>query len=295
MLQKILVPLDGSPLAEAVLPEIRRFFRHEDSEVILLRVSQAASLEPYGLGLEAALAEARLYVARLARDLVVQGIRARSVAELGTPAGTVLRVAREEKATLIAMATHGRTGFRRAVVGSVAEAVLRASEIPVFVVRPEGGPVAAGEPAVAKATAGEPPPLRNILVPLDGSERALTALRPAADLARRFRARVVLLHVVVPERETGVPSPEEPLKKAASRLRRRGISTLNLIENGDPAQTILDSCHHHEVDLIVMATHGRTGLARVVTGSVTEAVLRQAPVPLLVVRPADAAAERGVA
>jgi len=284
MLKKILVPLDGSPLSEAVLPELRRFLRVEDSEVVLVRAAEIVAVEPFAGVFETAVQEARNYLSEVEKRLSEQGVRTRFLAELARPADFILRSAEKEQATLIALATHGRKGLSRAFAGSVAEEILRRSPVPVFVVRPAERPP---RPPI------EPRPIRTILVPLDGSDRSLRAMEPAGALAELFGARLIFLHVRVPERDPGVPSPEQYLEKAAERV--KGASPLRLVASGDPVREILDTCRFYEADLIAMTTHGRTGLKRLTTGSVTESVLRQALVPLLVVRSADEAEDRAVA
>jgi nucleotide-binding universal stress UspA family protein len=286
MLERILVPLDGSPVSEAVLPELGRFLRVEDSEVVLVRAAEVIAVEPFPGLFETALKEARAYLSGVARRLSDEGVRARPVSDLGRPADFILRCVDQERATLVALATHGRTGLSRALAGSVAEEVLRRCPVPVFAVRP---------PEQPREARPETRPIRTILVPLDGSERSARALGPAIDVARIFGARLVLLHVLDPKREPGVPSPRQGLERAEEEARRAGLRTLVLTEQGDPVKAILETCRFHGSDLIAMATHGRTGLKRLLTGSVTESVLRHAHVPLLVVRTAEEAEKRGVA
>jgi len=286
MFDRILVPLDGSALSEAVLPQIRRFLRLEDCEVVLARAAEIVAVEPFPGLFEAALQEARTYLAGIERRLSDQGVRVRSVADLGRPADFILRCAEKEGASLIALATHGRRGVSRALSGSVAEEVLRRSPAPVFAVRP-------GPEDLAPKT--EARPIRTILVPLDGGDGSSHAMSPAIGLARHFNARLVVLHVLVPEHGARAPSAKFRLDEACDQAHRQGVRTLCLIERGDPAKAILETGRFHGADLIAMATHGRTGIRRLLSGSVTESVLRQASVPVLVMRSGSGAEQRGVA
>jgi nucleotide-binding universal stress UspA family protein len=141
--ERVLIPLDGSELAEAILPFAERFAGPLDAEVCLLRVVEPLTAIP-GLGTGGVVgpealalreAEARGYLAEMAHRLEGRGLRVRTVVGVGVPELTILEVATAEKADLIAMSTHGRRGLRRAVFGSVAEAVLRSAAVPVLMIR----------------------------------------------------------------------------------------------------------------------------------------------------------------
>jgi nucleotide-binding universal stress UspA family protein len=281
MLERIIVALDGSLTAEAVLPHVRRILHRQDSEIILVRAVVPAPVENSILIADAAIGVARSYLAGIQERLEREGVRVTSEVRVGTAISILLEVAEERRATMIAMATHGATGIKRILLGSTAEVVLRKSPVPVFVVRPfwteEEGPPEASETA----------PMRNLLVPVDGSDLAELAVPSALELARLFEARAILLRVLEESREGGAPDvreAEEHLDAIARTFERRGIDTFSLVQKGDPVEEIQKAVRFHHADLIVMTTHGRSGLSRLVTGSVTEQVLRRATVPLLVVR-----------
>jgi len=282
MLERIVVPLDGSLTAEAVLPFVRRFLHRTDSELILVRAVIPAPVENSIMIADAATGAARAYIKEVQERLDREGVRVKSSVHVGSAIGIILDTAEEERATMIAMATHGATGLKRILLGSVAEAVLRKSPVPVFVVRPFW----TAEQAVPEDL--ETRPVRNILLPVDGSDLAELAVSPALELADLFEGRVLLLRVVEP-RKTGdgereIEEARSHLQGIAREFERKGVRTHTLVEKGDPVEEILKTLRFHEADLVVMTTHGRSGLSRLVTGSVTEQVLRQAPVPLLVVR-----------
>ena len=137
MFKKILVPLDGSPLAEGVLPQVIGMARVHGAKVLLLRVGFALvfpGADPAEAQIETIL-EAEDYIGRIRKRLEGEGIEADASVRYGFPAEEILSHARRNGVDLIAMATHGRTGPVRWVLGSVAEQVLRKAEVPVFLFR----------------------------------------------------------------------------------------------------------------------------------------------------------------
>ncbi|NUN48135.1 MAG: universal stress protein [Candidatus Brocadiae bacterium] len=280
MLARILLPLDGSEVAETIMGQLGRLLRIKDAEVILV---QAVPV-PLHVGLEYApitadlQAESEAYMAALVKNLCAEGVKARSIVRVGGEAHTILEVARETGATLIAMATHGRTGLSRFVFGSVAEKVIRASEVPVLIMRSFDAAV----PGAARTRASEVP-FRRILLPVDGSEAALGAVPQLAAFAKACGAEVRVLGVV--PAVGSKPGDGEPLvHKATQILATAGVPVDPVVRLGDPASEILDASGRHEVDLIAMSTHGRSGVSRWVLGSVTEKVLRGSTVPMLLFR-----------
>jgi nucleotide-binding universal stress UspA family protein len=142
MYKRVLVPLDGSPLAEAIIPFIVQIAGPLDLEIVLVRVLQPIPPEVVEgarhVVLEdvpARFEEARTYLATVADRLAVNGIRVRTDVRRGEPVSEIVGGARDAGADLIAMTTHGRSGLGRLLFGSVAEAVLRHAEIPVFLMR----------------------------------------------------------------------------------------------------------------------------------------------------------------
>lgn len=273
MISTILVPLDGSPLADSVLPRVERIARQEGATVHLLHVvgSRETLTTP-----EQAEATARAHLEGVSARLAVP-VEAH-VAQ-GDPAAVILSRAIDLRADLIAMSSHGRSGVLRWIRGSVAERVLREATAPMLVVTPRP----AGEDR-----------LRRILVPLDGSERSAAVLPLVGALARADGAEVVLLRTawdpVTRPVLAGLHSPEklaEGLAPFRARLAEAGLATRTLVAHGDAASEVCDAAEREHVDLVAMTTHGRTGLARLIDGSVTETVLRHCRRPLLVVRCPD--------
>jgi nucleotide-binding universal stress UspA family protein len=279
MTTRILVPLDGSPLSDRVLAQVRRVLHREDAQVVLLHVitdEAAARLYPPG---ENGLVLARKHVEKLRDELVAQGAQAESRVVTGDPAARILEIADEIGADLIAMTTHGRTGLDRFVRGSVAERVLRHTSRPLLLVNPHTR--AEGELE-----------LERILVPLDGSELAGEILPLVATLARLYDAEVVLLYAIelavvldpmVAALPVLTPADAETLL-APFKKRLPGIKTRTRIAMGPPAASIVEAIREEKASLVAMTTHGRAGLSRWFFGSVAEQVVRNTSCPLLVKR-----------
>lgn len=274
MIERILTPLDGSMTAEAVLPQVQRLARKTGAEIVLARAIPLQGFEGVDSVYQASVQAGTEYLAGIQARLEASGFRVRAIVRGGGAAETVLALAAETRANLLAVATHGRTGAPRLVLGSVSESILRATPIPVFAVRPFWT-------YELQAPGGvESQPIRTILVPVGSGRLSLRALPHAVGMAKLFGARVMILHATAASDE----APEETVAEIAERFRLEGIETTTLVEPGNPAETILSACRSRAVDLAVMSTHGRTGVPRLVLGSVTEEVLRHARVPLLVVR-----------
>lgn len=301
MFERILVPLDGSPRAEMILPQLGRILRHEDAEILLLRSYFVPEVSPEWATVSADVRRqereaAQAYIHDVARRFAGQGAKVNGRILPGTAAESILKAAEEEGATLIAMATHGRSGLARFALGSVAEKVVRSSPVPVLLVR-SFRPTPKGD--LEPATAAELP-FRKILVPVDGGKTAATAVGPAVKFAQLFSSRAVILRVVPPYvpptpilpgmqpvLDLDLPAPD-PKKDpatlaAAKRFEAVDLEAVRRCAVGDPASVILDHAYEAGVDLIAMATHGRRGPARWALGSVTERVLRGATIPMLIV------------
>lgn len=290
MQKRVLVPLDGSPLADRILVQLRRLLAASDREAVLVTV---VPTDGDAAAVEREQQDARDRLAGLRDALVEQGALASIEVLAGDATEQIVAHAQRIGAELVVMATHGRTGLNRFVLGSVAESVIRACPVPVLVANPR---------AVDARGANGELRLGKLLVPLDGSETAREVLPLVEAVARRYESEVLLLHVhwsppigdtymasYVPPPPEQVVALLEPVKKA---LEERGIRARSLAGYGPEAQAILDAAEREDVDLVVMTTHGRGGLSRWLLGSVAEQVLRRCTRPLLVqrMRPAEPAA-----
>lgn len=310
-MKTIVTPLDGSALAEQALPYARLLAPLLGAGVALLRVvtpaEQQSVLARYAAeappehradtdwqreqrAIEELSRYAEDYLAAQAAALRAKNLRVSTLVTPGPAAECIVEAADHRRETMIVMATHGYSGLRRWTLGSVADRVVHMSHAPVLLVR-------------AGATAEAPPSLRRILVPLDGSPLAAQALPVAADLAASAGAELLLLQVLLPFTElvpalapTGrlVQAPPEVLDEERERARqylaseaaavRPGLRATPLVEFGYPAEAILHEAERERADMIVMATHGRSGLKRWVLGSVADKVLHAAHAPVLLVR-----------
>ncbi len=307
MFARIVVPLDGSPLAEAILTEVGELAALHRADVVLLRVALVHALP----GVDQtdaqvqAVEEAERYLADVEQRLARHGIRVSSAVRYGRAAEEILDHAQSAGADLIAMSTHGRGGLGRLVLGSVAETVLRASAVPVLLLRARGPAPVRPDKATSPAAAQEPwapTALRHILCPVDFFQTSEEALRYAGALALRFHADLTVLHVVYDPLDitcSHIPHPpleqlrEEMIRAAEQRLHsevRRTLRTLpgakTAVAVGQPFQQIVRYAREHHVDLIVIGTQGRSGLNHLVMGSTAERVLRLAPCPVVSIRAA---------
>ncbi len=278
MIEKIVVPLDGSMAAEAILPQVRRLLYRKDAEIILVRAVETPMVENAIVMAEELLAAAREYILGKLESLQRQGVRVRQIVRFGSPPGVILDVVEEEKATMVALATHGASGLKRLLFGSTAETVIRKSPVPVLLVRPFWSY------ELAPSERPESRPIRNILLPVDEPARARAELPGILEFAALFEARILLLRIVEEPGE-GV---DRELGELSRMIEKAGIETVRLVAPGNPVERILRTVGEEEVDLVAMATHGRSGFSRLGKGSVTEDVLRKAEVPVLVTKVASA-------
>lgn len=288
MIERIVVPLDGSLAAEAILPQVRRVLHRSDSEIILVQAVPVPMVEDAIVLAEAQIGAAREYLLGQVERLEKQGVRVKHVLRIGAAVGVILEVVESEKATMIALATHGATGLKRFLLGSIAEDVIRNSPVPVLLVRPfwSYDLVPPGNPELR--------PIRKLLLPVDGSGLAREALPGILEYAALFDAQIVLLRILVGADRRAVEAPEkllaeQELEELALAIEKKGVKTVRLLGTGEPVDRILKTIREQQIDLVAMATHGRAGLSRVTSGSVTEEVLRKAEVPLLVTRVAKPA------
>jgi nucleotide-binding universal stress UspA family protein len=296
MFKKLVVPLDGSPLAERALTVAAQLARHDGAQVVLVRVpvverAYMPAADGYGLlypeeYFGATSNEAFDYLKTVQGQQAGHGFPVAGEVVDGDPAGAIVDTARQYRADLITMSSHGYSGLTRWILGSVAERVLRDADCPVLVVR-------------------STETLRRILVTLDGSTISAHVLAPALDVAQALGASVTLLRVV-PELSTGdVHDLDEYESGLGQRLAqeyqeeashylethaqpfvRAGVDIECAVRSGPAASVILKLVEEKEIDVVAMATHGRTGLRRWIYGSVTEKVLHSAGCSMLVVRPA---------
>jgi nucleotide-binding universal stress UspA family protein len=313
MYRAILVPLDGSSLAERALPYAQHLTRASAARLLLVRAALAHTIPGTGrLQIQAeAVREAETYLREAAARLAQSGV-VETAMFYGDAAEAILEEVRLRKIDLVVMATHGRSGIGRWLYGSVADEVLRHLDVPLLLIPPA---CRIAWPTVAPA---------RVVVPLDGSAVAEEALGPARALATALAADLLLVRAIdAPaadggadvddttlvgwsgrestlvetvrylEEQDGVVSraAQQYLEDTAGELRAAGYAVSLHTAFGPPAVVISDVAQDGEIAAIVMATHGRSGLARLVLGSTTDGVLRHGTQPLLVVRPTTVRSE----
>lgn len=272
-MRRILVPMDGSSEAEVALGAIMPLVRAYRPEVTVFCVLE---------GPDPSL-KAPAYLSKACAALRANGVNASLDVREGKPAEQILAYAREKDVDLIALSTHGRTGMSRVLVGSVTEEVLRKAAVPLLVCRP--GTVQSE--------------WKRILVALDGSPRAEEVFEEAVPLALKLGLPLHLVRVALPvvsgagvgEFPIVIPA-EDPmpyLKEVAARLSAQGVEARPVGLEGRAAFEVLRHAAETGASLIAMTTHGRTGLPRVLLGSIAEEILRHAPCPVLVRRTQPAA------
>ncbi len=287
MFRSIMVPLDGSPFAEQALPYAVAVARRAGATLDLMRVHviyamqpTASSWLPYQAELEH---ESRCheaeYLSAVAECLEPHaGVQVRTGLAEGLGADGILAHARDTRADLIVMTTHGAGPVGRVLLGSTADELVRRTETPLFLIRPRAGEA---------ADPGEERVVRHVLIALDGSAPSEQILDPAVSLGWLSGAAFTLLHVETPAeaRDRGTVDARPYLENLAEPLRRQECAVrVRAVKAGSAATAILKEAADADCDLIALATHGRGGLTRLLMGSVAEKVLRDAPCPVLTVK-----------
>jgi nucleotide-binding universal stress UspA family protein len=283
--QKILVPLDGSELAERVLLSAVGLAEQIGASLTLLTVvspSHKDAPDPVAQAVQTHKFEAGLYLKGVRSRLLPTRVEIETAVASGSPARSIIQYARENPVTLILMSTHGRSGLNRWSFGRVAEKVLRRAPCPTVIWR--------SQQAVAPAT------IKRILIPLDGSGLAEQVLAPTQAIATALKAEIVLLQVVEPSL---FPFVVEESSKSASqvqdglaylgtvrtRLLTKGLKVEKQVLSGPAADTIIDYAAEQAIDLIVLSSLGSSGLEMWMFGSVAERVMKGAACATLVIRP----------
>jgi nucleotide-binding universal stress UspA family protein len=218
------------------------------------------------------------------------GLQAEGHVCKGRPVDELVRLGNETAADLVVIATHGRSGFDRLVLGSTCERLIRQSTIPVMSVKHPEHEVSTGEGTLR---------VDRILCPCDFSEFSHKAVPHAVELCKQFNATLVLMHVV----DTWLDYPEfmptvelqnsphlaekakESLEEVANGI--SGIRTEVKVESGIPHRVLSETIDKDNIDLVVMTTHGRSGIPHFLLGSVAEKVARLAHCPVLTIRPEE--------
>ncbi len=349
MFQKLLVPLDGTELAEGILPYVSQLARGFDIPIVLLSVvdpdtvrmpersqtaheavqsgenmpspgalygarppvdtpthgdSQGVTAHEAGGPYASQIFERVETEIKRGLDAVVKrlneaGVKAQSVVSFGKPAEEIVRVAEHEGCDLIAMSTHGRNALGRGILGSVTDKIIHSSNLPTLTMTPER----------AKEYGEEGAAISRILVPLDGSKAAESALPYVEQLARKLALEIVLVRVVnivgglapymdghpyegYVDLESDVEAEAATyLQGIAKSLNAKGLKVEWKILKGSIAQSIIDLARENPQDIIALTTRGRSGITRWIMGSVAEALVRASGDPVLVIPPEKASVD----
>lgn len=282
MFDDILVPTDGSDCAQVAVGYAADLAARYDARVHALCVADTRTLEnvPHS---ERTRAELEETATRTCDNVSADGVAVERAVRTDVPHRAILRYATERDIDLITMGTHGRSGVERYLLGSVTEKVIRLSDVPVLTVN-------------AERSDDVTYPFDEILVPTDGSKGAAAAIAPAVDIARTYDARLHALSVVdtismgVDVRSGAIlDALEDSARTAVDAVEQRATdaSLSNVrthVAHGTPYRGIRSYVDDHDIDLVAMGTHGRSGLERYLLGSVTEKTVRTSPVPVLTVR-----------
>ena len=301
MLQSLLVPLDGSEFSERTLPLAHGLAQTTGASLHLAHVHVAhppdhflSNTQFHYEGLDLAeydrrhREQERSYLAE--GESRLDGAHVDTVLLEGQVADKIAEYAQEIDADMVLMTTHGHTGVSRMWLGSVADAIIRQTTLPLLVIHPAHG--------------GHVPDdvlsFKHVLVPLDGSDLSTRVLQPACELARAAGGRVTLAHVVSSTAVLGarifplLPDDIAPaIEKARTYL--EGLAdeladeeldvSVHVEEHEAPGRAIAQIATKLNADVIAIATHGYGGLKRALLGSVADKVLRSSPLPLLLIRP----------
>jgi len=286
--RKVLVPLDGSALAERAIPYAKAIAKTKGSELILFTVS-IASVEQLDRPMKA-------YLKLNAKELQSQGIKASTAIAYGNVAEEIISFADKNNIDLIIISTHGYSGFKRWVLGSVARNVLYGTCIQVLLIKSKSPKISQIE-------------LKKLLLPLDGSAFSEAPIPSIEELTKGTETELVLTVVSEPP---PVPSygdrpinptwekhrdalwaetqrqASEYLKKVKTKLEKQGMKIKAQVipgELGRVAESIVQAGKKEKVDLIAMTTHGRSGISRWVYGSVANRIVEQSVQPVLLIRP----------
>jgi len=302
MYKRMLVPLDGSKLAEVALVHTKKLAAMLNLDVTLLHVCEPHEDELTSVH--------RNYMERAVEIITQQSYDVKPETEAlkesqalsikgelvtGHPAEEILRYSENNAVDLTLLATHGRSGISRWALGSIADKVLRASKTPVLLVR-----------AIStEETVDDQWPVKTIIVPLDGSIFAESVLPHVETLAKQIgdkSVEIVLLSICEPTILPTYYPPDMPLNwndhmercmlaekrylvQVEKTFKDAGLNVRSHVQSGSPANEIIDYASNNPSNLIIMATHGRSGPRRFILGSVTQNVLMGMSSPLFLVRP----------
>jgi CRP/FNR family transcriptional regulator, cyclic AMP receptor protein len=277
MFHRMLVPLDGSPQADTVLCYVSWLARHLDIAVMLLAASDPhaalTSAPPQG--------ELERQLLAASKRLSAEGVQAATAVIVGRPAQEILRVAENHGCDLITLLTSTRHPVGQGILGRVTDKLFHTSHIPMLLIPPQSGERADAQQHF----------INTLIVPLDGSPQAETALPYVEDLCEALAAEIMLVRAVpfggayIDEQSplTGEATAVRYLEDVAAKLRAGGFAVQTRVLGRQPVDYIVNLAGQTPHSLIVLTTHGRSALARWFVGSVAEGIIRGAGSPVLII------------
>jgi nucleotide-binding universal stress UspA family protein len=277
MPEKIIVPLDGSRLAEVALPYAEELAAKMDSEIILLSVLQSEEAHEYQKHQSYAAKIVNVTKRHAEKYLDKSGSKAiniQTATRAGNPAEGILDYIRKGTSKLIVMATHGRSGISRWAVGSVADKVVRAAaRQPLLLIRAKGA-----HPDIRAKRI-----LKTALVPLDGSIGSEAIIPYIMEIAPCLQMELTFLQVV-PKNDHTYSDTEAYLQRWCHQLEDNHIRTRYEVRVGAAADQIIDLADELVVDMVAMSTQGQNTISLWPLGSVAQKVLLGGNTPLLLIR-----------
>ncbi len=283
--KRILVPLDGSVVAEAALAYAALIAGRNKAEMVLLTVCDRDN--------ETTTRPRQAYLEQKAEELRAEGLKVSTAVVCGNTVEQIAVYALRNMIDLLTISSHGYSGFKRLLLGSVAGRVIDYVKIPILLVK-------------AGKAAKEKPELKRILLPMDGSQFSETSIPYAQSVIGGTDAEIELLTVAKPplvpsDRSANIkPSWEEYrdalvadakeqatvyLERVRTAFTDEKTSVKLLVEMGKPADSIMQAAEREQVHLIALSSHGRTGAQRVFYGSVARRLIDESGIPLLLIRP----------
>ncbi len=300
MFARVIVPIDHSDESETAVPLAAHLAKRRGIPLVLLHVIEMSpefTAFVHGESQIDALLELEAASQKQLNEIAsgIEGVEVSTVVLRGRPATRIVEYVDDLPDSVIVMTSHGRTGFRRMMLGSTTARVVHASGAPVIMIR------AADDDSGVEIPAS----IQKVLVPLDGSDFAEHALHAVYDLVRRDDVMVRLVRipeiVAYPSTMYGVGSyeavdaymsamqteSEEYLIQMAEHLKDRQGEVSWEVRDGSASAAILEAARDFDADLIAMASHGRSGFRRFLLGSVAEQVLHESHIPVMLVGPHD--------
>jgi nucleotide-binding universal stress UspA family protein len=292
MYDKILVPLDGSELAEVTLWYAVRLAGRLHSTLTLVYVIPTDDLTSpymYECYLRDTIGRLRADAKKYAKETGGGDITADYKILKGDPAEEIVDYADKVRSDLIILSTQGKSGIKRWAMGNVANKVLRATRKQVLLIRAKGA-----KPDVYKEK------LVKVLVPVDGSRESESILRFITHLATELKLELTLLHLwgedpseyltteIIKQKEKSKKQRKAYIDRLGNRLKAKGLNVKAVFQEiwqGHEAEEIIDLAEEGKYSLVAMATHGRSGVGRWIFGSNADKVLNEGSTPLLLVRP----------